>query len=207
MAITFPLAFPVCRYSGSYQFGITPTVAVSSSPFSGEQQVYEWSAAPWQASFEVIVRSPEHRAAMMSFIASMRGRRGTVLLGPRHASRPRGTANTSGVTVGSGGGTTGGRTLPLAGLGAAATLLAGDFLQISSGANSRLHCIVENATADGSGNATVTIEAPLRADYASGVAVTLTSPKGVFRSTTNEFLTYMQMGGVLTASFSFIEAL
>ena len=67
--------------------------------------------------------------------------------------------------------------------------------------------MVENATADGSGDTTVTIEPPLRANYASGVAVTLVSPKTVFRATTNEFLTYMQMGGILTASFNFVEAL
>lgn len=206
MAISYPLTLPAFR-SRNFTFGLTPTVAVSVSPFTGQQQVYEWPNVTWQASFDVVASGRTEWSQLTAFMTSLRGRLGTVLIYPYQGVRPRGTINTSGVTVATGGAAAQARALNLSGVGATKTLLAGDFLQLGTAGTSRLHMVVENATADGSGNATVTIEPPLRVAYSAGAAVTLLKPSALMRSVVNEGASTVELGGVITASFAFTEAL
>lgn len=206
MALSYPLTLPAFR-ARNFTLGITPTVAVSASPFSGVQQVYEWPNVTWRASFDVVAKGRTEWAVLQAFIASLRGRFGTVLIYPYQGVRPRGTTNTAGVTVATGGAAAQARSINLSGMGAGRTLLAGDFLQLGSGATTRLHQVVESATADGSGNATVTIEPPLRTSYSAAAAVTLLKPCTLMRSVSNDGASTVELGGVITASFSFSEAL
>jgi hypothetical protein len=206
MAISYPLTLPAFR-ARNFTLGITPTVAVSASPFTGQQQVYEWPNVTWRASFDVVAKGRAEWSQLTAFMTSLRGRLGTVLIYPYQGVRPRGTTNTSGVTVATGGAAAQARAINLSGMGAARTLLAGDFLQLGTGATARLHMVVENATADGSGNATVTIEPPLRVAYSSGAAVTLVKPATVMRSVSNDGASTVDLGGIITASFAFSEAL
>jgi hypothetical protein len=207
MAISYPLDLPALRFVNAFRFDLLRTVAVSSSPFTGQQQVYEWPAALWQCAFEVMAKAGAESAALDAFALSLRGRVGTVMIGPRHAPRPRGTALTSGVTVFAGGAVAGAREIGLAGLGAGRTLLTGDYLQVGAGAAARLHMAVETATGDGSGAAWVTVEPPLRAAYANGTAVTLVAPKVAMRSTLDRFDAPLGPSGIRTCAFSFVEAL
>ena len=206
MAISYPLTLPAFR-ARNFTLGITPVVAVSASPFTGQQQVYEWPGVTWRASFDVIAKGRAEWSVLNTFIASLRGRLGTVLIYPYQGVRPRGTTLTSGVTVATGGAAAQARSLNLSGMGSGRTLLAGDFLQLGTGSTARLHQVVENATADGSGNATVTVEPPLRTSYSSGSAVTLIKPCTLMRSVSNDGASTVDMGGLLTASFSFSEVL
>lgn len=206
MTISYPLTFPIQR-TANFSFAMTPTVAVTKSVFTGTQQVYDWGNTPWSAAFDAIARGRAEWSALAAFVAKMRGQFGTVLIGPRHAVRPAGTCNTTGVTVGTGGAAALARALPLAGLGASKTLLAGDFIQLGSGSTARLHMVTEDATANGSGNATVSIEPPLRAAYLAGAAVTLIEPKVVMRSDVNLATIGPPNGGTISVSFSFSEAL
>ena len=64
---------------------------------------------------------------------------------------------------------------------AAATLVSGDYLGFGSGLTQQVVMVVANATADGSGNITVTIEPPLRNAFVAGSAVTWNYPCALFR--------------------------
>lgn len=67
------------------------------------------------------------------------------------------------------------------------TLLAGDRIQIGTGlGTSQLVMVTANATADGSGSLALSIEAPLRQAFASGVAVAWNRPLGYFRAATDQ---------------------
>jgi len=206
VAITYPLAFPIQR-TANFSLGLTPTVAVARSIFSGAQQVYDWGNSPWSCSFEAIARGRAEWGTLTAFVGALRGQYGTVLIGPRHAVRPRGTTNTTGVTVATGGAAALARAVNLSGLGAAKTLLQGDFLQLGTGSAARLHMVTEDATADGSGNATVSIEPALRAAYLAGAAVTLLEPKVVMRSDVNLSTIGPPTGGTISVAFAFSEAL
>jgi hypothetical protein len=205
MAITYPLALPTFRVVNSFRFGLARSAAVSRSPFTGTEQVYEWPAASWSAGFDVMAKTPAEWAQLDGFIAALRGRVGTVLIGPRHVPRPSGTAATAGVTAGAA--SAGARVLSLSGLGNARTLAAGDFLQLGSGATARLYCVSEPATSSAGGAASVSIEPPLRAAVTGGSAVTLARPATVMRSVAGEISVDLQPGGLRMASFGFVEAL
>ncbi len=62
---------------------------------------------------------------------------------------------------------------------------AGDYFQIGTGSSSRLHMVTADADSNASGEATLDIWPPLRSSPADNAAVTVSSPKGVFRLTEN----------------------
>lgn len=69
-----------------------------------------------------------------------------------------------------------------AGVGqASTTLLQGDYLQLGSGVTQQVVMVMDDATADGSGDITVTIESPLRNAFSLGESVTWNKPKALFR--------------------------
>jgi hypothetical protein len=205
MPVAYPLPLPagmrLSALTGPY---LETIAAVTRSPFTGAQQVQEWSSA-WQIALELRALRVSDVAVLAAWIASMRGRVGTALVGPMIHARPRGTANTAGVATGTAAARA--RALPVTGLGAGKTLLAGDFLQLGSGAGARLHQLVATATADGAGAATLDIEPPLRAPVTPGNAVTLMAPKGVFRLTSNAPPVPRTGSAGAVASLSFEEVL
>lgn len=177
------------------------------SPFTLQQQAFEWPGAMWvgEIALPPVVRS-FGGAILEAFVASLHGRSGTFLLGPRHAKRILGTSAGSGVTVNGAGQT--GAALAVAGVGAGATILAGTFLQVTDGTTARLHMVVENATADGSGLATLTIEPELRSSPAASSAVVFDEPVGTMRLTTDELgFSVGPAGAYSSLALGFMEAL
>ena len=80
-----------------------------------------------------------------------------------------------------------GATLAVDGLQASKTdvFKAGDYFQVGTGSSSRLHMVTADADSNASGEATLDIWPPLRSSPADNAAVTVSSPKGVFRLTEN----------------------
>lgn len=88
---------------------------------------------------------------------------------------PRGTAR--GTMAVNGAHSAGANAMNITGSGVSATLLAGDWLQISSGLAGQTVKVVADITANGSGNFTgVQIEPPLRNGYSGGVSITWDKP-------------------------------
>lgn len=183
MTISYPLTAPaeIVRASRFVPV-LRRATAMSESPFTGKQQVLAWPMARWEATFDVANSLRDKGAVVEAFIASLRGRLGTFLMGPLHALAPRGTVNLSGVQV-NGTAAAQATALPLKGMGAGKTLLRGDYIQLGTGASSRLYLVVEDATANGSGQATVSIEPGLRVVAANNDAVVTQNTVGVWRLT------------------------
>lgn len=163
-------------------------------------QITQWPGEWWEidASYRLF-KTRADAEAIITFLLACRGISGTFLAGPEKLARTaQGTA--SGVTVNGAGQS--GTTLNLSGSG---TIKAGDYLQLGSGASSRLHKFLQDA---GSVAATHEIWPRLRESPSAGSSVVLSNPKGVFRlSAANQTewnVDLVQMYGI---SFKAMEAI
>lgn len=199
MAITYPLALPSLRFARVTLRAVSG-VAVSESPFTGAQQVYAQPRELWAADLSLPPMDRADAEAWVAWFLALNGREGTFLLGdPRNVS-PRGTWAGSSPLVNGAGQT--GKTLAIDGLSAGATVKAGDWFQLGSGASSRLHKVAQDATANGAGQVTLDLWPRLRASPADNAALTLASPQGVFRLSANDTAWSLEPGA-LYAGFNF----
>lgn len=135
MPIQFPLELPVYPGFRNLSFRMQNVVGVNASPFTGEQQVYEFQGEWWEA--DISLPPIADRAVAEEWIcllAKLRGQSGTFLLGDPTCRSPRGTAFGSPLIPRSAvGSTVRSKTLKLCGLQANEPdiLLPGDCLEIS----------------------------------------------------------------------------
>lgn len=143
------------------------------SPFDGTLQTGSTQGPRWEASLSLRPMTEADAVELQAMLAKLRGQANRLLVPYFGRSVPRGTINTSGVTL-NGAVSAGASQANLTGCGAAKTLKTGDLFSVAG----ELKMVVDGPyTADGSGNmASVKFEPPSRADWLSGAAVTLSSP-------------------------------
>lgn len=209
MAITYPLSLPTVTGIASINLRAKNVVSVSQSPFTLKEQVVSHSGQRWEAEVSL---PPMKRAAAeewISFLISLKGQHGRFLLGDPSATSPRGSAAQTAGTPLVNGASELGDTVNIDGLPVSTTgyLLAGDYIQIGSASAATLHKVLTDTDTDASGQAELDIYPSLRASPANDTAITLSSPKGVFRLATsdtnwsiNEAVTY----GISFAAFEAI---
>ena len=184
MTISYPLSLPSTRFAPGTGIRARSGAAVSESPFTGEQQVYVQQLEVWSAQLVLPPMTRADAEAWIAFLLALNGREGTFLFGDPRNTTPQGTWAGSSPLVK--GGSQTGKTLAIDGLSAGATVKAGDWFQLGSGASSRLHKVTQDATANGSGEVTLDCWPRLRASPADNAALTIASPKGVFRLASND---------------------
>lgn len=205
MAITYPLSLPFPAQKTRPI--ILDTVGESISPFSLKTQQYDWGAdrIAFELTFPMMKRAKA--AQMVAFLASLRGKIGSFLLGDPLCSAPQGVA--TGTPLVSGANNARSLTLATKGWtnGVTGILKAGDWLQVGSGTTQRIYMNLKDVNSDGSGNATLDIWPRLREDLADNAAITKTNPKGTFRLATNQ--RQWDIESFLAASFTLqaIEAI
>jgi len=172
MALTYPLALPTSIGIAEIELRAAQTVAVSSSVFTYKQQVIAYSGQQWSASVSIPAVRRDLAAPWKAMLIGLKGQVGSFLLGDPDYSTNQGTATTGTLT---GAVATDTVTVTLDG-----TLVAGDYFQLGTGINSRLHTVLQ----DQSGNGSLEIWPPLRKAY-TAETMTLSSPKGVFRLSEN----------------------
>jgi hypothetical protein len=172
------LTWPTLTRSGPRDFELTLEANTQTfvSPLSRATQTVEMPGARWLASFTLENLLEADTALLQAFMAKLRGRAGRFTLHNFARPVPRGTASGSPLVKG---GSQTGTALIIDGLAAGATLLTGDYI----GVNGELKIVVADATADGSGEMTLTIEPPLRASPADNAAITLVQPTATFMLT------------------------
>lgn len=198
VAITYPLALP----SGApvrTRFELMYMTGLSQSPFSGAQQAHDWGGRLWMAEFALPPMLRATADEWLAFFHKLRGRYGYFRAGDFDRRTARGTWGTPLVK----GASQSGNTLDIDGVGNATVRYAGDMFQLED----RLYQLVANDTADGSGNATITFEPSLRSSPADNAALTVSSPTGLFRLTSNSVPWDSDAVGVHGISFSAIEKL
>lgn len=185
MTITYPLSLPGTPKPRKVQITGSNMVAVTASPFTAAQTVQAHQGQIWRAA---IVYPPMLRAtaaAWQGFLLSLRGSYGTFLLGDPAATTPRGIA--TGTPLVNGAAQTG-QVLNTKGWTPSQTgiLLAGDYIQLGTGATARLHQVVVAANSDAGGLAALDIWPRLRESPADNAAIVTASPVGLFRLATND---------------------
>lgn len=181
MAISYPVSVPDHRFA-SMSMRLRRANAMTESTFTLQQQVYQYTGAVWEAEIRLPPMSYSDAKRWEAFILSLRGMRGTFLMGnPLHTDLS-GTA--TGIQL-DGAGVIRDTSIAITG-SANGTIKAGDYFQIGSGDDSHLHVVVQDETLDGTGAGSIDIEPPLRTTYADNTTLDFTLPKGVWRLASND---------------------
>ncbi len=175
MAITYPLSLPTARGPSAVTMTMVNVTALSSSPFTGQQQVYRHQGQWWKADLTLDIMSRPQTDTWASFLAKLSGRYGTFLLGDPAGVAPKGTVSSC---VVNGSGQTG---YELA-VTMTGSLLAGDYIQLGSGLTSRLYKVLTDQT----GSGTLDIWPKLRESPVHLDPVTYTAAVGLFRLDSSE---------------------
>lgn len=205
MAIAYPLSLPATSVPAAVSIRMRSSVGMSMSPFSFAQQVYAHAGDMWEADISLPKMQRADAEEYIAFLAALNGREGSFTLGPDPVNlSPRGTWG--GTPLVNGASQTG-KTLAVDGFTASATVKKGDWFQLGTGSSSRLHKIVEDGTANGSGQLSLEIWPRLRSSPADNDALTTASPKGVFRLASNLREYSLELAKLYGISFSAIEAI
>lgn len=203
MAINYPLNLPDSNFA-KMSMRLRRANAMTESTFTLQQQVYQYTGAVWEAEVTLPPMPYAQAKRWEAFILALRGMRGTFLMGnPLHTSA---SGTVSGATI-DGGASVRDTEINITGGGASATILAGDYFQIGTGDDTRLHAVVQDITLDGSGAGIIDIEPPIRANVAGGTSLDFTLPKGVWRLSANDIGWDINQASIYGFTFACIEAL
>lgn len=206
MAITYPLSLPSNRQISAVRMTTVDIVGQNISPFTATQQTYKYQGQYWEADITLRPMTRDEAEYWISFLLKLNGAYGTFLLGDPNGAVPRGVA--TGTPVVNGANQTGnelvtdGWTTSTTGI-----LKAGDYIQLGTGSTSRLYKVLDDVNSDGSGNATLTIYPDLRTSPADNETITVNSPKGVFRLSSNQSAWDIKESAIYGITFGAREAL
>ena len=199
MTISYPLSLPTVTGIRNIELRAINAVAYSQSPFTFSGQAHAYPGQMWQADITLPPMNAARAEQWIAFLLALRGRFGTFLLGDPARPSPRGTATSCTVT-GTAGSNTVSATVP-----AAQTLLAGDYIQLGSGATATLHKVLVNYTGTGAA-ANLEIWPALRVNRTAATA-TLTNARGLFRLNSNEQAWSINQVEIYGITFGAMEAI
>ena len=181
---SYPLTLPTAPAFTAARWTLKRVTAVSESPFTGQQQVFDYGYALWTATLSLPPMMREQAANWEAFLMKLHGRKGTFLLGDPDAKTIQGGATTSATLNGAI--AVGAETISIDTNNANMTNVfkAGDYIQIGTAASAKLHMIVDNTNSDGAGVASCNIEPAIKEVASDGAAVDYTEAQGVFRMDT-----------------------
>jgi hypothetical protein len=194
MALSYPLDTPTIIGIAQIELRAVNAVAVSSSPFTYKQQVISHGGQKWEASVSIPSVRRDLAAPWKAMLVGLKGATGTFLLGDPDYVTPQGTATTGRITGAAG--------VDSVAVTMNGSLLAGDYLQIGTASESKLHVVLQ----DQSGNGTLEIWPALRTTYTNRL-IYLSSPKGVFRLSENVTSWSIDNVSAYGISFEAVEAL
>ena len=202
---SYPLTLPTATGIKTQNWGLKRVVAMTQSPFTLQQQVYQHSGEQWKTTMSLPPMLKDNASIWLAFFMQLRGMRGTFKLGDQDRKTIQGTA--TGTVLVNGASQTGNQ-VALDGFTAsrANVFKAGDYIQI----NSYLYMVTENVTANGSGEANVKIEPALRTGVEpinNNTTVIYLNTTTIMRLDSNEFNWDTDHVSKYGISFSCSEAL
>ena len=205
MAITYPVQFPTYNIK-SVNIRARSIVGISTSPFTGQQQVYQHQGQWWEMEITLPPMKADDAEAIAAFMLKMNGSYGTFLLGDPANRSPRGIG--TGTPLVNGSGQTGG-TLVTDGWTPSKTniMKAGDWIQLGTGTATRLYRVLNDTDSDSSGNATLDIWPNLRSSPSNNASIIVNSTHGQWRLASNEVQYSISDAKIYTFTIACIEAL
>lgn len=178
---SYPLSLPSSPGFTVTNFGLRRAVGETRSPFTLSSQVQRHQGAAWFAQLSLPPMLRADAEEWNAFLLKLNGRYGYFLMGDPDAGTPRGT--NSGTPVVAGGSQTG-NNLNTDGWGNNETVLRrGDYFQTAS---NTLHKLTDDATSNGSGEATLVFEPPIYSAPSDNSGLTTTNARGLFRLASND---------------------
>lgn len=186
MSITYPLSLPSAPGSRSTVLKATSIIGIAKSPFTAQQQVFQWPGEFWQLQISLPPMNRMTAEKWFSFLVALRGQLGTFYAGDDQCTTPQGVATGTPLVNGAQGSmsntlATKGWTHNVTGI-----LLAGDYIQLGTGTAQRLYKVLTDADSDSSGNATFDIFPTLREGVTDSQPLTITNCMGTFRLAEND---------------------
>lgn len=168
-------------HAAELKWALATNTQTFSSPLSNATQTAELPGARWTASVTFRNRqAPEHRA-WMAKLAQLRGSSGRCYLSPSFAYPLMGVGG--GTPLVNGGSQTG-TSLIVDGCPNSVTgwLKVGDYFSFDNGLGQReLKIVTADVNTDGSGNATITFEPPIRSAPVDNATIEINAPSAVMR--------------------------
>lgn len=186
MSISFPISIPSTPSFTKINFIASNVIGLSKSPFTLQQQTYQWPGEQWLVDVNLPPMNQATAEAWVTFLVSLRGQLGTLLLGDPTHTAPTGVA--TGTPLVNGAQTAMSNTLATKGWthGVTGILKAGDFIQVGTGVQQRIYKVLTDANSDGSGHATLDIFPALREGVSDNQPITLANCAGTFRLQSND---------------------
>lgn len=185
---------------------LTRVIGVTQSPFTFATQTFKWPGEQWSMQLQMPPMRRNIAADWYSFGIKAEGTFNYFLMGDPSARVPRG--NPVGTPVINGNGQEGNSINTRGWTPSALNVLrAGDYIQIGTGIAARLHMVVDDASANLSGEAVLNIAPALRTPPNDGTTIITNNAKGVFRMTDNSFSWGVSPGGFYRLSFSAVEVI
>jgi hypothetical protein len=183
MTITYPLSFPSITGVSSIVIVPLSVVGITQSIYTLEEQVQAHQGQAWGANVTLPTMKRASGEEWIAFLLSLNGMEGTFLMGDPTGVTPRGSASSAPGTPVINGAAQTGNTLDIDGCPAGATgyLKKGDYIQLSSGATTRLHRVLTDADTDSAGAVTLDIWPNLRESPGDGNTVVVANTLGLFR--------------------------
>lgn len=205
MSISYPVAFPDLGIK-SMTIRAVSVVGMNQSPFTGQQQVYKHQGQWFEAEVTLPPMKRADAEQIAAFLLKLNGRYGTFTLGDPANTAPRGVGTGTPLVYGASqtGGEliTDGWTVSTTGI-----LKAGDWIQLGSGSATRLHKVLNDVNSNASGVASLDIWPNLRSSPADNAAITLISPKGQWRLSSNQSEYSIDEASIYGITFACVEAL
>jgi hypothetical protein len=203
--ITFPVT-PPARGIAGVKFSMLDAIGVSESPYTFSQESYEHPGKRWGIDIQLVPMLRAKGEEWAAFLASLRGRRGTFLLGDPLGKYPRGALGGSPLVKGAN--QTGG-TLNIDGCTASVTgwLLKGDWVQLGTGSTAHLHKSLTDVDTDELGEATLELWPGPRTAPADNAALIVTNTVGIWRLASNAREYDLAAGQIWGMSFQAVTAL
>ena len=206
MAITFPLSLPSVGGISGITITMVDVVGVGESPFTLSQETFEHAGKGFEATVQVARMARAEAEQWIAFLAALRGRRGTFLMGDPIGATPRGVA--TGTPLVKGASQTGGTLLTDGWTpGVTGILKTGDWIQLGSGSSSRMHKMLQDADSDGSGNATLELWPGPRTAPADNEAIVVSNAKSLWRLASNSRSYDIGTAMIIGLGFNCVEAL
>lgn len=207
MTISYPLSLPAAAEFTDFVLRPHSVVAVSKSPFTGEEQIQARPGQWWEGEARLPRLRDDTARLWEAFFVSLNGREGTFKIGdPLRTSAPAAAIATPPVVDG---GSQTGNVLDIkdAPTSESGYLLAGNLIQIGTPSIPRLHMVLQTVDTDESGLASVPLWPTIRESPADESNVIVENPVGLFRATSNANPFSRQAPYFTNLSFSFREAL
>lgn len=185
MSISYPLTFPTHTNVRSIDLRAVNAVAMSMSPFTYKQQIFSHQGQRWEADVTLPPMKRSDAEQWVAWLVSLKGLRGTFLMGDPVGCTPRGSAG--GTPLVNGASQTG-DTLNIDGCTASQTpwIKAGDYIQLGSASSASLHKVLADANSDGSGEVVLDIWPNINVAQADNATIVTSNAKGVWRLANNE---------------------